>query len=114
MAARRLGWVLLLAALLTGLLGMHGLQATSSPLHHHAAPAASSADLSMTDGGHGGTVAHHVDEICLALLVLALLLFTAVLGGVLPLRRASGFSSGRRAPPRARPPSLHQLSVLRI
>ena len=121
-----------------GLFVMHGVTASPSPVHvadpltmsmsmapqGAMAPQGSMDDMgrqhvAMTSpGDHGG---HGVDcaagAICFALLVMVLLLALA-LGrpmSLLPAHAASGWPvARRRGPPRPRPPSVYQLSVLRL
>jgi fumarate reductase subunit D len=122
--------------LLLGLFVMHGVTASPSPVHasdpltmaasmpgatSHSAPmeGMSGQHVAMTaPDDHAG---HGVDclagAICFALLVMVLLLALA-LGRPLGLLRASTGSGRlavrRRGPPRPRPPSVYQLSVLRL
>jgi hypothetical protein len=120
----RYGWMLLLALIFSGLWRMHGMATTPSESvphsvmggmpHEQAAegsmPSAPAHDQSLP--GHGS----HPGEICLALLVLAVLLVTLAEAKVLRLARPAlwGGTSTWRGPPLACPPNLHQISVLRI
>jgi hypothetical protein len=125
--------LLLLTCVLFGLFVMHGVQATPSPLqsagamlgggiHSHAvAPATMAGGLrivSASDGCSGGHCGEsHPGAVCLALLVVAglILLLAAFRAGPLPpgmTRPHSLFV--RRGPPQAKPPTVYQLSVLRL
>jgi hypothetical protein len=120
--------------LLVGLFVMHGVTASPSPVHAsaplmmasmsraaHAAPMEGMGrHVAMTapGGDHGG---HGIDcvagAICFALLVMVLLLALALRRpmSLLPVRTGSGWlTARRRGPPRPRPPSVYQLSVLRL
>jgi hypothetical protein len=124
--------LLLLAAVFGGLFVMHGVQATPSPVQASGAmvgstrpdpgmrttPAAvhAMAEPSHGPGGHSGH-SHPGGTICLALLVLAGLVLLTAAGhiGLRPPRPAGRpLPLGRRGPPRARPPTVYQLSVLRL
>jgi hypothetical protein len=118
--------MVLLALIFSGLFAMHGMAATPSPSesfsyslvggmpHKEAAegsmPSAPAHDPSLP--GHGS----HPGQVCLALLVLTALLVALVVAKVLRLARPAPRrgACAWRSPPLARPPDLHQLSVLRV
>jgi hypothetical protein len=128
--------LLLLASISAGLFLMHGVQATPSPVqaagamvgmvHHDSAAMAAASGPATAEraastshscaSGHCGD-AHPGGAICFALLALAglVLLLTAVRTVPRPLTLTGRHVLFvRRGPPRARPPSVYQLSVLRL
>lgn len=126
--------------LLAGLFLMHGVTATPSPIHvsdpvlaaPSTTPAAMPGHAAMrTDGppAHGprmgGPTGMGMDmagciagAVCFALLTFAALALAALAGRALdppsPLAGLSSVRLRRRGPPRARPPSVYTLSVLRL
>jgi len=118
--------LLLLASVLVGLFLMHGVQATPSPMHATGAMVGAAPDdhsvgsdvmsaSPQCPGGHCGDT-HPGGEICFALLVLAGLILLTAAGSGSRLYGMAGrqLPLMRRGPPRARPPSVYQLSVLRL
>lgn len=142
MTARRLPWLhlLLLGFVFAGLFVMHGVQATPSPDqasgalvsamasehgmgldHDMATDAAPAAERAMPASPHGpaghSEHAHPGGAVCFALLVIAglILLLVGVHTGLRwPRPTAPGLLLVRRCTPRARPPTVYQLSVLRL
>ncbi|MEU6041007.1 hypothetical protein ABZ801_37005 [Actinomadura sp. NPDC047616] len=118
--------------LLAGLFMMHGVTASPSPVHVSAplpVPAVHlpSSAMGHATGGHHETVgpvhgAGHLagcsaGTVCFALLTIALLVFAGTVRPIalLPVRAvAGGAPPSRRGPPKARPPNVYQLSVLRL
>ncbi|MFI6518336.1 DUF6153 family protein [Spirillospora sp. NPDC050679] len=130
--SRSAALLLLGLGLLAGLFAMHGITATPSPAHAsgpalasaHGAPHAAlqheepqrvAVTSPMDAAGHeSGCTAGMV---CFALLAGALILALAAWRSVEPPPAHPGrFLSPitRRGPPRARPPSIYQLSVMRL
>ncbi|MEU6744699.1 DUF6153 family protein [Spirillospora sp. NPDC046719] len=124
-ARRRLhrGTPLCLLLLFSGLMAMHGLQASPGPMEMAAAPLASAGATEhhhVVVGDPPGD--HHPDhpsgQMCLGMLLVSLLF--ALLFGLLRVTRAAVAARpvvrtpgprGGRSPPA---PSLHRLSVLRL
>lgn len=118
--------VLLLAAVIAGLLLMHGVQSSASPTDVRGVPLVPAATHMAAEHG-GNAVGHscHCDghrhpggQMCLALLALgSLLLFGALAIGPRP-GRTTPVSRGMSGPEHSgRPPpalSIFQLSVLRL
>ncbi|WP_067832973.1 DUF6153 family protein [Actinomadura kijaniata] len=114
--------------LLLGLLAMHGLSASPSPVHvaepvlathhglgHHGEPITHG--FAAGDGVAGHLTGCESGAVCFALLGGVLLLAFGVprLLGVLPVPRTSPWNAALwRGPPRSRPPDLYRLSVLRL
>ncbi|WP_026414361.1 DUF6153 family protein [Actinomadura oligospora] len=135
--SRSAALTLLLSALLAGLFLMHGLSATPSPIHfsdpvHVSGPAMTGPGMGADHTpdatppvravvAHAGT-AHDMTgclggTVCLALLVFGVI--AVALAGrsvaLLPARLPTGVRwTRRRGPPRARPPDLHKLCVMRL
>ncbi|MFC9976953.1 DUF6153 family protein [Spirillospora sp. NPDC127200] len=134
--SRSAALLLLGLGLLAGLFAMHGITATPSPVHA-SGPALASAHAALHAAPHG--VLQHEEPqrvavtspmdaaghesgcmagmVCLALLAGALILALAARRSVEPPSAHPGrFLSPvtRRGPPRARPPSIYQLSVMRL
>ncbi|MBO2456012.1 DUF6153 family protein [Actinomadura violacea] len=122
------GTPLCLLLLFSGLMAMHGLQASPGPMEMAAAPLASVADAPPTGVVHHHVVVgdppgdHHPDhpsgQMCLGMLLVSLLV--ALLFGLFRVMRVAvatrrpvrtPVSRGGRSPPG---PSLHRLSVLRL
>lgn len=135
-----MGGLLLVAALFTGLLAMHGLQSTQSPLSASGLPGVHTArsgpmpDVVPThvsngvgvgvgatiDGSSGGLPVHRHPggEVCLGLFAATWLLMLLIVAfglrpgrrGVARPRRPRRFAPGRSPPTR----SIFQLAVLRL
>jgi hypothetical protein len=127
-----LAWLLFFLALLTGLLAMHGLQASAGPTDTSGIPADLTGGVVAMDGHSGHepdstrsdpshpapSHKHHGGQVCLGLLVLA-----SLLGLLSPVRwrrcRLRSVATGPSLPSSPDrggrpPPSLFALSVLRL
>ncbi|MEV5575756.1 DUF6153 family protein [Spirillospora sp. NPDC052269] len=141
--SRSAALTLLLSALLAGLFLMHGLSASPSPIHFSDPVQMTGSAMTGPGRTDAGATAHHTPSaalpggleirahvgmlhdmggclggtVCLALLVFGVI--AVALAGrsvaLLPARFPAGARwTRRRGPPRARPPDLHRLCVMRL